>query len=86
MYEGGLKTWECSLDLVSVLHDRFDSKEHGSTEELHGATILDVGCGTAVPTAYLLRLLLGQQTDKSKRKTRIHLLDYNLQVLQLVRL
>ncbi|KDN40971.1 hypothetical protein K437DRAFT_227051, partial [Tilletiaria anomala UBC 951] len=87
VYEGGLKTWECSMDLISVLHDRFGNGE-GAKHHLHGASILDIGCGTALPSAFLLSLLLNEKSARSseleKGKTELFLLDYNLQVLQLV--
>lgn len=32
VYEGGLKTWECSLDLVGVLRERYELKERRVVE------------------------------------------------------
>ena len=77
VYEGGLKTWECALDLVSTLPGA------DSCSRLAGKTIVELGCGTALPSAYLLQTLLSTSTDAV---TSMHLCDYNLQVLRLVTL
>lgn len=45
VYEGGLKTWECSLDLVDCLDQRgytFDTDLE--TERVRGKSILEVSC------------------------------------------
>lgn len=47
-YEGGLKTWECSLDLVSFL-DFFKPKY---TEFLRNGKVLEMGCGSGLPGIY----------------------------------
>ena len=47
-YEGGFKTWECSLDLVQFL----------STCEpdfFHQKTMIDLGCGSGLPGIYALQ-------------------------------
>jgi len=95
VYEGGLKTWECSLDLVEYL----ESNEHfpGYT----GKRVIEVclfsilasftrllislvklGCGTAVPSLYVLGRVLSE--SPSSQETHIHLQDYNASVLELV--
>ena len=43
-YEGGLKVWECSEDLVRFLHS--------SGMEMKGLKVLDLGCGAALPGLY----------------------------------
>ncbi|KAI9242826.1 MAG: hypothetical protein BYD32DRAFT_362312 [Podila humilis] len=46
VYEGGLKTWECALDLVAYLAENkecYDAKK-----------VLELGCGSALPGIYLL--------------------------------
>ncbi len=81
VYEGGLKTWECSLDLVSTLRDRYGD----DAANLRGKRILDLGCGTAIPTAYLLRRLFDQPASAQQvARTELHLLDFNEHVLELV--
>ncbi|KAG6840316.1 hypothetical protein C0991_007466 [Blastosporella zonata] len=77
VYEGGLKTWECSVDLAGSLVGL------GSQLDPRGKRILEVGCGTALPSMFLLRqLLLSPPGDAIE--TEIHLQDYNASVLELV--
>lgn len=70
VYEGGLKSWECSIDLACFLED----------ESIHGARILELGCGTALPSLLIFRRLL--VTGRGE----LTLADYNTSVLQLVTL
>ncbi|KAF8520945.1 hypothetical protein BU17DRAFT_88545 [Hysterangium stoloniferum] len=81
VYEGGLKTWECSIDLAAYLH----TLEPGLKNP--PCNLLEVGCGTAVPSLIFLHKLfqVGSSSDQSSRKV-IHLQDYNSVVLQLVTL
>ncbi|KAM0792403.1 hypothetical protein ACM66B_005082 [Microbotryomycetes sp. NB124-2] len=90
VYEGGLKTWECSLDLVRVAGElAFDDKEG----PVRGRSIIELGCGTALPSCSVFARLLAEirraptqsQAEKPAR-TRIHLQDYNKQVLSLITL
>ncbi|KAJ2682538.1 hypothetical protein IWW39_005957 [Coemansia spiralis] len=71
VYEGGLKTWECSMDLLTYL------VEHG--DELHmslsGARVLEIGCGTGLPSLHIL---------KSIASASVCMQDYNRDVLELV--
>ncbi|KAG0091146.1 hypothetical protein BGZ93_007041 [Podila epicladia] len=46
VYEGGLKTWECALDLVAYL-----AENNGSYD---GKKVLELGCGSALPGIYVL--------------------------------
>ncbi|CAL1708632.1 unnamed protein product [Somion occarium] len=80
IYEGGLKTWECSLDLVTCLHDILPEDT-----DLIGQRILELGCGTAVPSMYLLQRIFSLPPQPSER-TAIHLQDYNDLVFKLVTL
>ncbi|KIK77220.1 hypothetical protein PAXRUDRAFT_835059 [Paxillus rubicundulus Ve08.2h10] len=77
VYEGGLKTWECSIDLAGYLN----STGYGSNTR--GTRILELGCGTAVPTLYILQEIFSSQ-PAGEPETHIHLQDYNASVLQLV--
>ncbi|GAA5862263.1 hypothetical protein JCM8547_007786 [Rhodosporidiobolus lusitaniae] len=94
VYEGGLKTWECSLDLVDCLDARgFAVDEQLNTERVRGRSVLEVGCGTAIPScAVFARLLNEIRTSPTPegaprpRNTRLHLQDYNKQVLTLITL
>jgi len=73
VYEGGLKSWECSVDLTQYL----------STNHLQNPTnILELGCGTSLPSLYLFQ----QALQATKGAYTFHLADYNYSVLQLVTL
>ncbi|OCF34694.1 hypothetical protein I317_03769 [Kwoniella heveanensis CBS 569] len=88
LYEGGLKSWEGGVDLVEVLNGV--GVEGGVGEWVRGGRVLEVGCGTSLPTAYLLRSLLSippaTTIATSTVKTTFHLQDYNSLVLSLVSL
>ncbi|KAJ8024474.1 Histidine protein methyltransferase 1-like [Holothuria leucospilota] len=47
VYEGGLKVWECSLDLVQYLKE--------ARVPLEGLHILDLGCGAGLPGIFALQ-------------------------------
>jgi len=66
-YEGGLKTWECSIDLCHYLEG---SSLPASNQELR---ILELGCGHALPSIYLA---------KKAKVSGLTLQDYNLAVLK----
>ncbi|KAG0242252.1 hypothetical protein B0O80DRAFT_488020 [Mortierella sp. GBAus27b] len=46
VYEGGLKTWECALDLVAYLAELKESYDKKK--------VLELGCGSALPGIYIL--------------------------------
>ncbi|KAK7472509.1 hypothetical protein VKT23_000624 [Stygiomarasmius scandens] len=78
VYEGGLKTWECSLDLVDYLHSLKQKEDFSVT----GKRVLEIGCGTAVPSIYLLNQVFS--SPKQHKDTVFHLQDYNDSALELV--
>jgi len=96
VYEGGFKTWECSLDLASLLLDRGPRKD---IDELircdnivevclplaaHlrvGLIVAKLGAGTALPT-----LVLFQHALLNAISLTFTLADYNEAVLRLVTL
>ncbi|KAF9445686.1 hypothetical protein P691DRAFT_709918 [Macrolepiota fuliginosa MF-IS2] len=83
IYEGGLKTWECSIDLVEYL----DSIK--GLKGLCGKDVLELGCGTAVPSLYILCDLFFNPPPSDTTQlpeTIIYLQDYNDSVLELVTL
>ncbi|KAI5117754.1 hypothetical protein M0805_000598 [Coniferiporia weirii] len=91
VYEGGLKTWECSLDLVDCLASvgrDGDKSGIGRADWVRGKRVLEIGCGTAVPSLYLLHTLFSQTPSADSLSnvpnTEIVLQDYNDLVLQLV--
>ncbi|OCH88386.1 hypothetical protein OBBRIDRAFT_758273 [Obba rivulosa] len=80
VYEGGLKTWECSLDLAGCLDGVLEGQV---AEHLKGKRVLELGCGTAVPTMYLLQELLAASSSEPLN-VQLHLQDYNDLVFRLV--
>ncbi|CAL3966342.1 unnamed protein product [Diplocarpon coronariae] len=77
VYEGGFKSWESSVDVVKVLHQRI--REIG-----HSGKVLELGCGTALPSLATFQWLL--QNTNSATALSLGLADYNPTVLQLVTL
>ncbi|RZC48866.1 hypothetical protein C5167_017292 [Papaver somniferum] len=67
-YEGGLKLWEGSLDLVRSLH----SEIHGGKLSLNGKRVLELGCGHGLPGIFTWL----------KGASEVHFQDYNAEVLQ----
>lgn len=47
VYEGGLKTWECSIDLVKYLSEQ-------PNELFENKSVVELGCGSALPGVYCL--------------------------------
>ncbi|KAF8880028.1 hypothetical protein BD779DRAFT_1612805 [Infundibulicybe gibba] len=78
VYEGGLKTWECSLDLASYLE-----RNTPYPDGLVGRRIIEIGCGTAVPSLYVLYKLF-RSPSHAGQETYLHLQDYNSSVLELI--
>eukprot|EP00123_Amoebidium_parasiticum_P010483 comp20136_c0_seq1/m.24880 comp20136_c0_seq1/g.24880 ORF comp20136_c0_seq1/g.24880 comp20136_c0_seq1/m.24880 type:complete len:292 (-) comp20136_c0_seq1:17-892(-) len=50
VYEGGLKTWECALDLTQFI------LKHFTAPEVSGLRVLELGCGSALPGICLLTM------------------------------
>lgn len=91
VYEGGLKSWECSIDIV----DSFAKRNHDHTllPNLNFSKIkyiIELGCGTSLPTEYIFMQYLLQANDSSYTPSShgIHfiLADYNSSVLRLASL
>ncbi|KAH9887292.1 hypothetical protein C8Q73DRAFT_259495 [Cubamyces lactineus] len=82
VYEGGLKTWECSLDLVDCLDSIYGTE---IARHLKGKRVLELGCGTSIPSLYLLRSIFAAEPSENAG-IEIHLQDYNELVLRLVTL
>ncbi|KAF1971653.1 hypothetical protein BU23DRAFT_581470 [Bimuria novae-zelandiae CBS 107.79] len=77
IYEGGYKTWECSIDLVRFLLDRGPRKDLDDLVRVHH--VIEMGCGTALPS-----LLLFQYALQNQLRIYFTLTDYNADVLRLV--
>ncbi|GMG19191.1 unnamed protein product [Ambrosiozyma monospora] len=89
VYEGGLKSWECSFDLI-------DKLDRGTIQSLSNQQqsfdLIELGCGTALPSLYIFNQLIeslskqSSNENESKRRINIVLTDYNYEVLRLVTL
>lgn len=84
-YEGGLKSWECTFDVVEYLATSSNGKEEYSNAQ----NIIELGCGTGIPSLYILQKRLKDNREKiEKNETpiplRLVLADYNESVLRLV--
>ncbi|KAK3072681.1 hypothetical protein LTR53_006376 [Teratosphaeriaceae sp. CCFEE 6253] len=79
VYEGGFKTWECSLDLAGLLLDRGPRKD--IDELIRCDQIIELGAGSALPS-----LVLFQHALLNAIPLTITLADYNDTVLRLVTL
>ncbi|KAH7344279.1 hypothetical protein BKA66DRAFT_577064 [Pyrenochaeta sp. MPI-SDFR-AT-0127] len=77
IYEGGYKTWECSIDLVKFLLDRGPRKDLDDLMRVNH--VIEMGCGSALPS-----LLLFQYALKNSLGLYFTLTDYNADVLRLV--
>lgn len=82
VYEGGFKTWECAIDLVGHLADEIASKDDSPL--LKECRVVELGCGTALPSLYLFSRMLSFKEQQSN--STFNLCDYNEQVLRLVSL
>lgn len=76
IYEGGLKSWECSIDLVDFLAQDDDLLKESSC-------VVELGCGTALPTEYVLSQYFRSDSHDG---LQLILSDYNKSVLRLVTL
>ncbi|KAH5009600.1 hypothetical protein HBH69_163160 [Parastagonospora nodorum] len=79
IYEGGYKTWECSLDLCRYLLDRGPRKDLDDLARVEH--VLEMGCGSALPS-----LLVFQWALRNSWRGYLTLTDYNVDVLRLVSL
>ncbi len=79
LYEGGLKVWECSLDLCRYLANRLPD------DVLVGGHVLELGCGHGLPGCWVLkRALAGPHLQAGGRggECRVVLADFNDFVLR----
>ncbi|KAE8141445.1 hypothetical protein BDV38DRAFT_205789 [Aspergillus pseudotamarii] len=81
IYEGGFKTWECSVDLAKLVANENILSNAGAGDR----HIIELGAGTAVPSLALFAQLLSNPTGSSQT-TRFTFADYNSVVLRLVTL
>ncbi|XP_031097242.1 histidine protein methyltransferase 1 homolog isoform X1 [Ipomoea triloba] len=67
-YEGGLKLWEGSLDLIKTLNSEMKEKKLSFT----GKRVLELGCGHGLPGIFAF----------SQGAAAVHFQDFNAEVLQ----
>lgn len=75
VYEGGFKSWECSYDMVDELSTMIN------IGKLNYKNLLELGCGTALPTCFLL---MKRFQTQNKTGANYILSDFNYDVLRLV--
>ncbi|ODQ63729.1 hypothetical protein NADFUDRAFT_53384 [Nadsonia fulvescens var. elongata DSM 6958] len=81
-YEGGLKSWECTFDLIDLLEN---DQANYLGQNLN--SILEMGCGTGLPGMYIMLRLLSSPTQlpfTAENPFKLTLADYNDSVLRLV--
>jgi hypothetical protein len=76
VYEGGLKVWECSMDLCRYLHD------HTKGIALRGQHVLELGCGHGLPACWILKQALHQNHGNLDMDCFVVFSDYNEFVLR----
>ncbi|KAK2861425.1 hypothetical protein FQN49_004204 [Arthroderma sp. PD_2] len=88
IYEGGFKTWECSMDLATHLAGKYNGGFIlPDGEEV--INIIEFGAGTGMPSLSLFYSFLAGQADPNaakRRKVHFVLTDYNAAVLKLATL
>ncbi|KAK1768346.1 hypothetical protein QBC33DRAFT_372535 [Phialemonium atrogriseum] len=82
IYEGGFKSWESSVDLVKTLASEGFSDFPG----LGPCRLIELGCGTALPSLALLQWASATRVSGEKTPLMLTLADYNPSVLYLVTL
>ena len=96
IYEGGFKTWECALDLASLLigeeaYNPFTADEayHGQVSSRQSWEVIELGAGSAIPSLAVLSHFLqtqkrpGEGSSEHASKLKLTLCDYNEDVLRL---
>lgn len=67
-YEGGLKLWECAIDLVNILQGEVKD----GRLSFRGKRVLELGCGHGLPGVYACL----------KGASLVHFQDFNVEVLR----
>ncbi|ODA76771.1 hypothetical protein RJ55_08042 [Drechmeria coniospora] len=81
IYEGGFKSWESSVDLIKVLaSENLQSSLYGRPSR-----IIELGCGTALPSIAVFQRAMALQSSQAQPLTFV-MADYNPSVLQLITL
>lgn len=83
VYEGGLKSWECSFDIIAKLKDLQIVEK--LLQNNRSFNVIELGCGTSLPTLYILQLIFSAKASHNQ-PISIILSDFNYDVLRLVTL
>ncbi|EXJ74249.1 uncharacterized protein A1O5_02545 [Cladophialophora psammophila CBS 110553] len=91
IYEGGFKTWECALDLASLVNSEFDHAavcDRPPGDFAEDWEIVELGAGSAVPSLMFMHKFLERRrgrkvTEDGGGSLKITLCDYNADVLRL---
>ncbi|KAJ9615629.1 hypothetical protein H2200_001704 [Cladophialophora chaetospira] len=86
IYEGGFKTWECAMDLASMLTVPSSPLfQDGSIEQ--DWEVIELGAGSAIPGLAVLAAFLRRKTRVGRTQApgslKLTLCDYNADVLRL---
>ena len=78
-YEGGFKTWECSVDLAAFVAGQISLTAEGNWH------VIELGAGSAIPCLSVLQYALNRKGPENL-SFRFTFCDYNEEVLRLVTL
>ncbi|MCJ1249221.1 hypothetical protein MMC30_006444 [Trapelia coarctata] len=79
VYEGGFKTWECSIDLARYLTRLLKASDLVLSGRM--VHVIELGAGTALPTASVAKFYI--ESSDGASHMQLTLADYNYQVLAL---
>jgi hypothetical protein len=77
-YEGGFKVWECSVDLSKYIFSSYSLNK-----DLKEFSIIELGCGHALPSLSLLKHLAAVKNENLKI-VNVYLQDYNRDCIELI--
>ena len=73
VYEGGLKVWECSMDLCRYFHSQNNNNNNNNNNIDFKGHVLELGCGHALPSIWILK----DAISKQKADCFVTFSDYN---------
>jgi SAM-dependent methyltransferase len=79
VYEGGLKLWECAIDLVQFCHEQSLKQPAYRSINLDYSSVLDLGCGHGFTGLY--PLIYNHSTNQSSSPVKVTFQDLNAEVL-----
>ncbi|KAL8826334.1 MAG: hypothetical protein Q9191_003865 [Dirinaria sp. TL-2023a] len=82
VYEGGFKTWECSVDLAEYLLRHVEENPSSVSKDIN---FTELGAGSALSTLAFFQYLLSRTSNPQPNSPKISLTvsDYNVSVLTL---